>query len=652
MHRPSLPGRLVPALPASAIATATALALALAAPAHAQSRHDLDSAAADPAGAIVITASRFERPADSVAQSVTIITGEAIRRRQSAAVIDLLRTVPGVTVTANGGPGTFAGVNIRGAETDQNVVLIDGIKLNDPSAPGGGFNFGELLVGNIERIEVVRGSQSVIWGSQAIGGVVNLLTAAPTEQARVNLRAEGGARDTYQAFGNISGRAGPVAASAGAGFFHSDGLSAFSAARGGQEADGYEAVSANARATIDLAPAVSLDLRGFFTDGETEIDGFPPPSYAFGDTKERSETREYVGYGGLNAAMLGGRLRNRFGFAYTRTRRTSIDPDGAVQTTFDATGENERFEYQGILTLDALDATFGAETERASFVTASYGGPQAIADARITGLYAEASVAPVAGLVLTGGARYDDHDTFGDATTLAASAVYSPNGGATRLRAAYGEGFKAPSLFQLYSDYGNLRLAPERSESWEAGVSQRLGGWLELAATWFQRDTDNQIDFVSCFGNTEPLCAGRPYGTYDNLRVTRAKGVELTASARPFEGLSVIGQYSHIDAENRVTGLELARRPQRTASLIADYTFAFGLQLGGTLAHVGDSFDDAANTRPLDSYTLVDLRAAIPLSERIELFGRVENLLDEQYETVFGYGTAGRGAFGGVRLRL
>ncbi|WP_375429671.1 TonB-dependent receptor, partial [uncultured Sphingomonas sp.] len=389
-------------------------------------------------------------------------------------------------------------------------------------------------------------------------------------------------------------------------------------------------------------------------DGETEIDGFPAPSFAFRDTRERAETRELVGYAGLNAALLGGRLRNRVAFAYTRTDRSNIDPDAAVRVTFDAEGKNERFEYQGILDLDPVAATFGAESERSSFTSASFGGVPSVADVRITSVYGEATVRPFTGLSLTGGVRYDDHETFGDATTFGASGVFSPNSGATRLRASYGEGFKAPSLFQLYSNFGNVALEPEMSESWEVGVGQRfLGGAIEATATYFHRDTENQIDFISCpRGATAGPCVGRPSGTYDNIRLTRAEGVELGLTLRPVDRFTVIGQYSFIDATNRLTELELARRPRQTVSVVADYSFPFGLQAGATVAHVGDSFDNASNMRRLDGYVLVDLRAALPMTERIELYGRVENLLDEEYETIFRYGTAGRAAYAGVRVRI
>lgn len=596
---------------------------------------------------IVITASRSPRPLDQVGEAVSVLATPEIERLQSNNVVDLLRTLPGVSVTRTGGIGTATSVFIRGAESDQTVALIDGVKLNDPSTPGGGFNFGNLLTGNIARIELVRGSQSVIWGSQAIGGVVNLITRAPTEDLALNARAEAGWRDTYQAVANVSGRAGPVAASFGGGWFRSDGLSAFA---GGSERDGYENLGLNGKLVVDLTDTIAVDLRGYFSDGDSDIDGFPPPLFAFADTAERSKTRELVGYAGVNAAFLDGRFRNRLAVTYTDTDRRNFD----TGVTFDGNGRNERLEYQGVFTASpAFEAVFGAERETSRLRTSSFGAPADRARVRLDSVYLQLSGAPLAGLRLTGGIRHDGHQTFGGTTSVAANAVWSLNDGATLLRASYGEGFKAPSLFQLFSDFGNEALQPERSRSYDLGATQRLlDGAVELSATWFRRDVRNQIDFVSCFQNPIPICTGRPSGTYDNIRRSRATGVEATLGLNPTETLSVRASYTYVDAENRDTGRALARRPKSSLSALIDYRWPFGLSTGATLTMIGDSFDNAANTRSLDGYALVDLRASLPLGRNVELYGRVENLFDERYQTVFRYGTPGRAAYAGVRLAL
>jgi vitamin B12 transporter len=601
---------------------------------------------------IIVTANRGETSASDVGQSVSVITAAEIETRQSTAVVDLLRTVSGVTVNRNGGLGSVAFVNIRGADSDQTVALIDGVKINDPSSPGGGFNFGNLLTGNISRIEVVRGSQSVLWGSQAIGGVINIITREPTENLTFNANAEYGWRDTGQIVGNVSGKFGPVSASAGAGYLRSDSISIYNEARGATERDGYKNYGANAKVNIALSDALSVDLRGWHSNGKVGIDGFAPPTFAFGDTDEIAKTEETVGYAGLNLKLFDGRFRNRFAYARTDTDRENLDLSGPTPfQTFAAKGKNARLEYQGDFDItENYSLTFGAESEKSSYSTSSFGGPVDRADVRINGFYGQLSAKPLDGLTLTAGARRDDHDTFGGKTSLAANGVYSPNNGATTLRASYGEGFKTPSLFQLFSDFGNTSLQPESSKGWDAGVSQRLlDGAIEIGAIWFHRNTNNQIVFIGC-GPQVGICTNRPFGTYDNVARAKAQGLELGLKLQPVDALTVQANYSLIDAENRTNGLKLARRPSQSLNATIDYRWVFGLETGATITHVGKSFDNASNTRRVDGYVLVDLRARYPITQNVSLYGRIDNLFDEKYETIFLYGTPRRAAYAGVRL--
>lgn len=599
---------------------------------------------------VVVTANRTERPVDTVGQSVTIIDSTEIEARQSQAVVDLLRTVPGVTFTRAGGPGTVASVNIRGADPQQTLLLVDGVKLDDPASPGGGYDFGNLLVGNIDRIEVVRGAQSVIWGSRAIGGVVNVITRAPSEDPEFVAKGEYGWRDTVNTTANASGKFGPVSASLGGQYFRTDGFSAFNEARGARERDGYRQYGANGKLALDVTDGFGLEARGRYADAKVDLDGFPAPAFALADTGDYSTNEELSGYAGARLALLGGRFRNRLGVAYSRVDRANFGATGPA--TFDSRGLNRRFEYQGVLKAGIVQATVGAESERSRFDTVSFGAASR-ARALINSVYGEVTLTPVTGIALTGGVRHDDHSRFGGETTAAGNVVLSPNGGRTIIRASYGEGFGAPSLYQLFGDYGNERLMPERANSWDAGVTQRLlGEAVQVQATYFHRDTRNQIDFVSCFGVTSPICVNRPFGTYDNIRRTRAEGVEATLVLQPIDPLRFAFAYTYLDARNRDTGLRLARRPQESVNMVADYRWAFGLSTGATITHVGDSFDNATNTRRLDGYVLVDLRASLPIGERFEVFGRVENLFDEAYETVYLYGTPRRAAYGGVRLKL
>ena len=624
-------------------------AVSLAAVAHADEADD----------SIVVTANRSPQPLSRVGQSITVIDATEIVRRQTDDVAAILRTVPGVTIARNGGVGTSTSVFIRGAESDQTVALIDGVKLNDPSSPGGGFNFGNLLTGNIARIEVLRGAQSVLWGSQAIGGVVNMITTPPTEELSVNVRGEYGYRDTGQLVGNISGKAGPLSASAGAGYFRTDGISSFSEARGGNEKDGYRNFGANANLNLALSDAVSIDARGWYSNGKVGIDGFPAPTFAFGDTREVSWTRELVGYTGLNVALFDGRFHNRLGYAYTDTKRRNEDPDSTPTETFASKGRNQRIEYQGVFDIaTGWQATGGLERETSHYTTGGGFNTTTRGHARLNSVYGQLLATPIDNLTLTGGVRHDDHDRFGGATTWATSGVYTPGGKGTTIRASYSEGFKAPSLYQLQSEYGNQLLRPERSKGWDAGVTQRLvDDRIEASATYFRRNSRDLINFISCFTPLTGICTGRPFGTYDNVARARAEGVELGLTLRPVDALRLQANYTYTDSRNRSPGnasfdKQLIRRPKNSASTLVDYSWPFGLETGATVTMVGASFDTANNSRRVQGYILTDIRASLPVGKNIEVFGRVENLFDEKYETIFRYGTPGRAAYVGARLHI
>jgi vitamin B12 transporter len=608
---------------------------------------------------IVVTANRTAQPLSRVGQTITVIDLPELERRQAQNVADVLRTVPGVTVVRSGGIGGNASVFIRGADSDQTAALIDGVKLNDPSNPGGGFNFGNLLVGNIERIEVLRGPQSVLWGSQAIAGVVNMITRKPSEELTLNARGEYGYRGTGTLVANASGTAGPLRASVGGGWFRSDGISSFAESRGGREADGYENWGANANFNLALSEDISVDARGWYSRGRANIDGFAPPTFAFGDVNEESLTRELVGYTGLNMALFGGRLRNRLGFAITDTNRRNTALDGPPAETLRATGRNERLEYQGVLDIaEGWEATFGAEQEISRFSLSSFGGAPSVGRAQIRSVYGQVVASPLAGLTLTGGLRHDDHNRFGGATTFGASGVYTVALTGTTLRASYGEGFKAPSLFQLLSNFGNTTLRPERSQGWDAGVTQSLvGGRMEVSATYFQRDSTDLIIFISCPSPRTGICTGRPFGTYDNVGRARARGAEFSLTLRPVDALTLQASHGLVDARNRTAGtasfdLRLPRRPEQSSTLLVDYRWGFGLETGFTITNISRSFENAGNTVRLPGYTLVDLRAAFPIGQNVELTARIENLFDESYEAALRFGQPGRAGYVGARVRL
>jgi vitamin B12 transporter len=635
------------------------VALSIAFPALAQAPEEMF----DDSG-IVVTATRTPTPLDQVPASITVLDKATIDRAQDIGATELLLRTPGISMSRNGGYGTATSLRIRGAESEQTVVVIDGVKLNDPSSTGGGYNFANLLIGDAQRIEVLRGPQSTLWGSQAIGGVVNIVTASPQAPIEGSFDIEGGSRDTVSARAARGGVSGPLSWRIGGQSFTTEGISAIAPAFGGGERDGYTNRNVAGRAELALGANASIDLRGYYSTGRVEIDGFS------GDAPDYSHNREFVGYAGLNFALLDGRLRNRIAYNYTDTDRDSYSPELERPLSFEAAGKNRRFEYQGIFDLsDRISATFGVENERSRFKSRSPSGslsdplPDFVrGKAEITSVYGQLTVRPLDGLTINGGVRHDDHNRYGGRTLFSAGGIWTlPSG--TTLRASYGEGFKAPSLYQLFSEYGNVNLDPERAHGWEAGAQQAFfGDMLTIGATYFERTTTGQIIYNGCdVGTTDPLCVvpgtDTPrWGYYLNVARAEAHGVEADAAFR-LGGLTLDGNYSWSVAEDRSAGTAnegnwLPRRPRHLANASLSYDFAFGLTLGSAVRWAGKSYDNASNATRLDDYTLVDLRAEYRLSESLRLFARAENVFDEQYMTAYRYGTLGRSIYAGIRGRF
>ncbi|MBN8815514.1 MAG: TonB-dependent receptor [Sphingomonas sp.] len=604
------------------------------------SSDDQEITAADPMlrNDIVVSATGVAEVPDKIGQAVTVIDRKTIEQRQTVAISDLLATTPGVTVTRNGGLGTLTTVRIRGAEGEQTLTLIDGVRVNDPSSPGGGFDFANLLSGSVERVEVLRGPNSVPWGSQAIGGVVNVVTAALTEGFKTRANAEYGSFDSVFANVGVSGKAGRFSGSVNAGYLRTDGISAAAA---GTEPDGYRQYGGTARIGVDITDAISLDLRGYYANSRVDIDGFGfTPPYLPVDDAEYAKTSEVYGYAGLNVRL--GQFRNRIAFTIADINRDNYDPAFGSAPSFFARGRSERYEYQGDWQAsDAIRLVAGAQRENTRFNDGSV-----FKSRGTTSVYGEAILTPFDRLTLTGGVRYDDDSAFGGHTTFGANAVYAlPTG--TTLRGSYAEGFKAPTLYQLFGPFGlgNPNLQPETARSYDVGIEQSLvGKAITISATWFHRDTRNQIDY-----NAATF-------TYGNIARTRGQGLEVGLNMRPSDRLTVSGSYSFIDSVNRSPGAnfgkQLARRPRQSVSASVDWTTPFKLAVGATVLAVGDSFDDAGNFNRLDGYVMTDVRAELPIGKRFAIYGRVDNLFDEKYTVVRGYGTPGRAAYGGVRVKF
>lgn len=587
---------------------------------------------------ITVTANGLGTDTRNTGQAVTVIGRDEIEMVQGADPVRVLQRAPGVTITRNGGVGGFTGVNVRGANSEQLLVLVDGVRVADPASPGGGFDFGNLLLGTAGKFDILRGSNSLIWGSDAIGGVVDVTTRG---ESGVSGNIEYGSRDTVfaSAAGGLDDDSYYVGLTGS--YYRTDG---FSTAASGVEPDGFEQFALGGSAFVNLASNIEAFVHANWADSDLDLDGFPPPNFTLSDSLETQETRRH--WGDIGLAYYGNDLTLRAAYSLSDTERDNLDAAGTP--TFASEGHSERIQLRGeYRAIGPVTVAFGAEHEWTDYET----NFDAAAETEITGAYVQLGL--VFGRIAAHvGSRIDDHSLFGTNASYGADVSYGFGRG-WRVRASVGEGFKAPTLYQLLSDFGNRSLRPEESTSFDIGVEKGTrGSGVHFALTGFRRDSEDLISFVNCAPFGTAPCNPTQFATYDNTARARAQGIEAEAGFDVSEQLRVGGVFTVLDTEDRANGRDLARRPEYAGTIFADYETGFGLNLGADVRIAGEAFDDAANSTPLDGYEVVDLRAAMPLTEGLEIYGRVENVFDADYRTVVGYNSAPRGGFIGVRARM
>ena len=628
-------------------------AFGFAAPAFAQASQSIEN--------VVVTATRTAQPAGVTGESISVIDDKDLQSLQTTVLSDALSLTPGVTIVRNGPVGGTTTISLRGAEAGQSEVLIDGVRMNDPGSVDDEAELGDLLVNGIDRVEVLRGPQSTLYGSDAIGGVVNIITKRGGDGFNAAGSAEGGSFDTYRLNAGINGTEDIVEYGAAANFYHTNGISAADSRNGNHEADGYTNFGGTVNTRTHVNNWLSFDLRGYLTDARDEFDGFPPPSFTFRDDLEYARNKFYAGYAGLNADFLGGMFSNRVAVTAQQNERRDFNPTLVPTLDFYANGNDTTFEYQGIVNFSGTDQlTFGAEDDRSTIDTAAPSSFDPLpvplkASIRNDSGYVQMQSTFLDQLTLTGGARHDDNEAFGSHTSLKLAGAWRVPDFGTVLRANYGDGFKAPTLYELYSEFSNptRTLSPEVAHGWEAGIDQDfIDNKARVSLTYFERRTSDEIDFFSCFGVTSPACDVRPFGYYDNIDRVRAKGVEVSTIAQLMGALTLSANATWLDDINVVAGTDLARRPHWEANGDLRWQATDALSLGVTINYVGRRFDSAGEFNPLSPYTLFNLYAAYRLTEQYELFARAENLFDKSYEPVAGYGAPGRAVFAGVRATL
>jgi len=578
---------------------------------------------------VIVTATRLSAIVTRT-PGARVIDRRILDQRGATFAADILGDLPGLSVVRSGAFGGVAQVRMRGASPGKTLVLVDGVPVNDPAEINGAFDFSGFDLSDIERIEVLSGPQSSLWGSDAIGGVI-AFTTRDLDGLAAGL--ETGSFDTVRgrlAAGVSTGRYG---FGAWVSQFRTDGISAADEAGGNPEADGFASTTAGVRGRFAVSADVAIDGALRWTDSDADLDGFPAPAYALADTSDTQSSRQWSGFGRLRLKASG--LEHQFSLSASDIARETVS---AFPSAFEADRQALRWQADG--TFRSLDFVIGAEREE-SRGSLSTGRTEQLGT---TSAFATARIEPTERLNLTGAVRFDDPDDFGAKVTGRVSGTLDAGAGLI-LSAAWGTGFKTPSISQTVCDFCVSSrplpaLRPETAEGYETAI-----GWasadrrIEARATVYRLGVEDQITYVFDPGTFESV--------YVNVARTVTDGVELEARALLGQGfdLSLAGAWT--DARDETTGARLLRVPEQAGSATLGWT---GRRLSGALTVRGEGDqDDAGGIRP--GFITANLNGAWVLTEAVTLTVRLENLADRRYQQVFGYGEPGRSGFVGIRLR-
>lgn len=600
------------------------IALLAALPATAQTEVTLDE--------IVVTANRTALAANRTGSSVQVVDAEDIRQSGDTTIAGVLNRLPGVTVTTQGPVGTTSSLRIRGADKRYIAVFIDGIRVTDPTQTETSFDFGSLLAADVARVEVLRGSQSALWGGSAVGGVINITTHERLEEdgRKQSLLAEYGSDNTAILSYGLTQRQGRLETAFSATRFQTDG---FSAAAVGTEDDAAEATRLSFSARYALSDTVTLGGAFFTQETQSDFDGFG--ALGLGDAANSQTQTEYGAR--VFAEIDAGQTQHNLDLSFYDVTRDIIDVNQG-NSTFK--GDRLAFGWNATTTLsDALTLVYGIDAMEEG---ADYNRlPTGSRNTRTIGAFGQVLWSPTDTFDVSATLRLDDNSQFGGFTTgrVAASWRVTPD---TTLRAALGTGFRAPSIDELYSDYGffigNPNLTPEESTSYELGIDQDFAGGATLSATLFRLETENLVTYDPApFPNTLVNLPGT------SLR----QGVELGVTLPLGDMFTLTGAYTYTDAR-RPNGVPLVRVPRNQINLTLDGDFGNGWSGSFGLTHASGA-EDGFPQGDADSYTVYRAQIGYDLGQDRELYLRVENLTDEIYEITDGYGTPRRSIHAGLR---
>ena len=618
---------------------------------------------------IIISAYRTPASRLNVGSSVSTVDRQIIEDRQAVFATALLRDLPGIAVSRSGNFGSQTAVRIRGAEANQVLVRIDGIEVNDPAADDS-FAFGHLTTNDIQHIEVVRGPQSAVWGSDALAGVIDISTRRSTDRLSSDAFLETGSFNTINGGMHVGTRDANSGVDLTASYLQTDGTNI---SRSGSEDDGYDNLTANLRGDIDIANIFRFDGSIRYVDATKQFDAIDFSTGLPADADRESDT--------VQATIgVGGTLTLFDDFWIQSLRVTGMDTNNknysdGIQVT--RTGANKYgVYYQNTLEFNAGPSdestqkiTLAIDYEQEEFeqrgTPSIFGDPNQNQEMNNTGLIGEYRATGFGNWSFSLGLRYDDNSTFDNITTYRTTAVYHFAALDSRLHTSLGTGQKSPTFTERFGYtpdqfQGNPDLQPETSQGFDVGYEQQfLNARIIADITYFRERLEDEINGFFF----DPSLGAFGMFTAVNLEGTsKSKGVEVAVSAMIIEGLDATASYTYTDASQPNAAGEQQReirRPQNMAALNINYEFFDRAQVNANVSYTGEQtdvffppFPMPAETVSLDAYTLVDLTGSFSVTDNVTVYARVNNLFDVTYEDVYGFATPGIGGFLGARVKF
>ncbi|HWG72342.1 MAG TPA: TonB-dependent receptor [Steroidobacteraceae bacterium] len=599
---------------------------------------------------IVVTATRISTPELQIASSISVVTADDIAARQVQSLPDLLALVPGLNVVQSGGPGGQTSVFMRGTNSNHTKVLVDGIDVSDPSSPVGTFDFGQFLTQDVEKVEILRGPQSGLYGSDAIGGVINVITKSGSGPAQFNAGAEGGSFGTFNQAGGVSGSADRFHYAANVAHLHSGATPVTPLnllAPGERRIDDYnDNLTGSTKLGFDVTDHFDVGLVARYSDTHLRLTGenyndFPMD---FPDSAQsENDTRQYYARATGHLWSFGGGLEQTVGLAYSNIKSFETSPENPESDFF---GQRVKIDWQGNIGLAADERlVLGAEHERDEMTV------PLSASTSIDSGYAELQSAFADSLFNTLSVRYDDNNRFGGKVTYRVAPAYVFQETGTKFKASVGTGFKAPTLSQMFQNFpaffffANPNLKPESSLGYDVGFEQPLqNGAVRFGATYFRNNIRNLI------------ADNADFSSLVNVGRAVTDGLESFVSYRPMQDLAVSLDYTFTEATDEVLHQELLRRPKHKVSLNTEWHATKRLSLNATVLSVSSWIDGnrdfSVQRLSAPAYTTADLAASYDLTPHLSVYGRVNNVFDRHYENPVGFLQPSLGAFAGIKTRF